>query len=180
MNMGDVFAIFGTLLAVGIALPGMLLAWTLLFPSLIERAHLRLERMPWRCFWLGSAWLLMSGLSIAFLLNLPAGAAKLLGWTGIVLLLTLASMGAAGMAALMGERLGSASPAAISGSRLLRGALALELAAAFPIVGWFVVIPLVAICGLGAAGLALLRGAPRTRPALSAETQPANSALPNA
>src|ERR1700752_2442753 len=101
MNMGDVFAIFGTLLAVGIALPGMLLAWALLFPSTVERARLRLRHTPWRCFGLGGAGLLLGALPIAVLLNLPAGAAKLLGWASIVLLLTLTSIGAAGLAALM-------------------------------------------------------------------------------
>ncbi len=58
----------------------------------------------------------------------------------------------------------------------LVGAIALELAAVFPLVGWFVVIPLSLLASLGAAGYALLRpsveivaepqvGTPRTQEA---------------
>jgi len=36
MNMGDVFAVFGGMLALGIALPGLLLAWSLLFPAAVR------------------------------------------------------------------------------------------------------------------------------------------------
>ncbi len=41
--MADVYAIFGTLLALGIAFPGMLTAWWLLFPRTVEGAQQRLS-----------------------------------------------------------------------------------------------------------------------------------------
>ncbi|NJN93776.1 MAG: hypothetical protein HC875_06645 [Anaerolineales bacterium] len=50
MIMADVFAVFGTLLSLGIALPGLLLAWRLLLPNHVARARQRLERTPWQCF----------------------------------------------------------------------------------------------------------------------------------
>jgi hypothetical protein len=157
MNMGDVFAVFGGMLALGIALPGLLLAWSLLFPTTVERARLRLERTPWRCFWLGLITLLVIGLPLAILFNVPAGPVQLVGWVGSFVLLALASVGAAGLAALMGERLRRVGLAASAPGALLRGALALELAAIFPLIGWFIVIPLATICSLGAMAFALLR-----------------------
>ena len=166
MNMGDVFAVFGGMLALGIALPGLLLAWALLFPTMVERARLRLERAPWRCFWLGLAALLLIGLPLAILFRVPAGPVQLLGWVGSFALLALASVGAAGLAALMGERLRGVGLAASAPGALLRGAVALELAAVFPLIGWFIVIPLATICSLGAAVLALLRRGSRANVAV--------------
>jgi hypothetical protein len=183
MYMGDVFAIFGGMLAVGIALPGLLLAWSLIFPATVERARMRLEGTPWRCFWLGLAVVLVGGLPLAALLNVPAGPVQFVGWVGLFVLLACASLGAAGLAALMGERLrnpdvwrGGAGLTASAPGALLRGAVALELAAVFPLVGWFVVIPIATICALGAALLALLRRGPRPAP----DVQPAIGQQPSA
>ena len=39
MIMADVFAVFGTMLALGIALPGLLVAWRLLVPGVVIRAQ---------------------------------------------------------------------------------------------------------------------------------------------
>jgi hypothetical protein len=176
MYMGDVFAIFGGMLAVGIALPGLLLAWSLLFPATVERSRGRLEAAPWRCFWIGLAGLLASGLPLLILFNIPAGPVQFVGWVGLFVLLALASVGASGLAALMGERLRSVGLNVSAPGALLRGAIALELAAVFPLVGWFVVIPIATICALGAALLVLLRRRPRGAP----DVQPAIGSQPSA
>jgi hypothetical protein len=175
MYMGDVFAIFGGLLAIGIALPGLLLAWSLILPATVERARGRLEGAPWRCFWIGLAGLLAGGLPVAALFNIPAGPVQLVGWIGLFVMLALSSIGAAGLAALMGQRLRNVGLEASAPGALLRGAIALELAAAFPLVGWFVVIPIATICVFGAALLALLRRGPRN----ALEPQPAISQQPS-
>jgi hypothetical protein len=176
MYMGDVFAIFGGLLAIGIALPGLLLAWSLILPATVERARGRLEGAPWRCFWIGLAGLLVSGLPLVVLFNVPAGPLQLIGWIGLFALLALASIGAAGLAALMGQRLRSVGLHASAPGALLRGAIALELAAVFPLIGWFVVIPIATICVLGAALLAMIRRGPRA----AADLQPTIGQQPSA
>lgn len=151
MTMADVMALFGTLLALGIAFPGMLLAWHLLFPATIARAQERLEATPWRCLFFGGATALPLALLLLILLNLPPAPLKLLGLFLTLSTLLLASLGAAGLAAKMGRPFGSGA------SALLRGALALELAAIFPFLGWFLVIPLALLASWGAALFALLR-----------------------
>jgi hypothetical protein len=56
----------------------------------------------------------------------------------------------------------------------VRGAVALELAAVFPLAGWFVVLPLAIVTSLGATVFALLHWMPRVSP-LSREHDSARS-----
>lgn len=164
MNLGVVLAIFGTLLALGVAVPGLLLAWALLLPAAVARARSAAELRPGRCLLAGLA-LALSGAAIILPLLAAAGPLQALGWLALALLLAAASLGAAGLAALMGERLRGR--ASLSAADMVRGAVALELAAVVPVVGWFVVLPVVALIGLGAAGVALWR--PIVRPHRPAE-----------
>jgi hypothetical protein len=159
MNMADVAAVFGTLLALGIAFPGLLVAWWLLFPVAVGRAKQRFTRTPGRCFGLGLGVAVFVTVPITTLFLIP-GPGQLLSFSVILLALGIAAIGAAGIAAAMGERLtqrtGSLSPVAA----FVRGAIALELAAAFPFLGWFVVIPIALITALGATTFALLKWVP--------------------
>jgi len=157
MSLGDVFAFFGGLLSLGLALPGLLVGWTLVCPAAVERARERLDRTPWRCFWLGVAGLVGAGLPILIALNVKAGPVQFLGWLGLITLLTVTSLGAAGLAALMGARLRAGGLAASPAGATLRAAGVLELALVFPVIGWFMLLPLTIICSLGAATFALPR-----------------------
>src|SRR5688500_4595018 len=154
--MADIAAVFGILISLGIAFPGMLAAFWLLFPATVERARLRLERTPWRCFWLGGVIMALTVIPVVILLALPLGPAKFLGWTIIVLVVSLSSIGFAGLAATMGERLASRSANSSAAAAFVRGAVALELAMIFPAFGWFVILPLAVVVALGATGFALL------------------------
>jgi hypothetical protein len=168
MNLGDVFAVLALLIGLGIALPGLLLAWSLLLPGTVARAQTRLRITPGRCMALGAIWLVTGLAPAAALMGTRAGPAQFLGWLIIAALLTLASLGAAGMAALMGERLRGGGAAASVHGGLVRGAITLELAGVFPIIGWFIAIPLITITSLGAGLFALLRWAPHMAPAPAA------------
>jgi hypothetical protein len=169
--MADISAIFGTLLIFGIAFPGLLTAWWLLFPATVERAQTRLDQTPWQCFWFGGILTAVVVIPAVILLVLPFGPAQFLGWTLIVLTLAVSSLGSAGIAAKMGQRLAqqsTASPAAA----FVRGAIALELAVFFPLLGWLLVFPLTIVTALGATGFALLRWAPKTTTTKVIESSP--------
>jgi hypothetical protein len=167
--MADISAVFGILLALGILFPGLLTAWRLLFPATVERARLRLEYTPWRCFWLGGVLMALVVLPTVILLALPLGPAKLAGWVIILSTLGVASLGGAGLAAKMGGQAQRASPTQTPLGAFVRAAVALELAAAFPFIGWFAVIPLLAVTSLGATVFAVLRSVPdQTRAGLMA------------
>ncbi len=172
--MADISAIFGSLLIFGIAFPGLLTAWWLLFPATVERAQTRLEQTPWQCFWFGGIITAAVVIPTVILLVLPFGPAKFLGWTLMMVTLAVSSLGSAGIAAKMGKRLvetSHASPAAA----FVRGAIALELAVFFPLLGWLLVFPLTIVTALGATGFAVLRWAPKTAPAKVAESSPAQA-----
>jgi hypothetical protein len=162
--MADITAIFFILLVIGAAYPALLAAWWLLFPSTVERARLRLERTPWQSFWLGGVVLAVSVIPIVILFALPAGAAKLFGWILIALLLASSGLGAAGLAARLGERLGRASSLSAAGA-FVRGAVVLELAAFFPVIGWLIFLPLSTVACLGASAFAVLHWLPKPAPA---------------
>ena len=159
--MSDILAIFGILLFLGLSYPGLLLTWRLLFPNLVSRAQTRLERSPWKCFWMGTLIALFVLLPAFFLISRPAGVAKLLGWLAAALLMAFSSLGAAGQAARLGSRLaGKSSQEEPSARFFLGGALALEMASAFPLIGWLLVFPLSTLTSLGAAVFALLHWMP--------------------
>lgn len=166
--MADVYAVFGTLLALGISFPGLLLAWSLLFPGSVASAGERFRLTPGRTFLLGLAAVFVAALPIVLLMALPFGPAKLLGSILLMACLAGAGIGAAGIAGSMGDRLEQRAGWPSGGLRgFLGGAVALELAAVFPFLGWFLVIPVTIIFSLGAALFGLLRWTPRT----SQETQ---------
>lgn len=162
MRMADVAAVFGTMLAVGLALPGLLLTWRLLLPGVSGRAEERLSRTPWLCLGLGLAALSAALIPLVILFNLPAGL-QAAGFAGTFLLLAITSLGAAGLAGLMGERLRQLGLSASGVGATVWGAVALELAVAFPLVGWFILLPLAFSLSLGAALFALLGWLPRPR-----------------
>lgn len=168
--MSDVIAVFSTLLMTGLAFPGMLTMWSLLFPNLVERARKRVERTPWATFWLGAAGTILLVIPIMILLALPFAPAKFFGWVGIFIALTFASFGASGIAAQMGTRLTRrVKPDMSEITTFIWGAVAFELAAVFPVLGWFIIIPLGVITSLGAAIFALFNWMPKPQMRQAAE-----------
>jgi hypothetical protein len=99
---------------------------------------------------------------ILILLNMAFGPAKFLGWAFLALLLLFSSLGAAGLAGRMGRELIRRSGDTLSPTAgFVRGAVVLELASVFPVLGWFLVIPLSTLAALGASAYALLHRLPK-------------------
>lgn len=158
--MADISAIFFILLILGVAFPAMLTAWWLLFPSLVVRSQMRVERTLTRTFWMGLVIVIALAIPIVILLALPIGPAKFIGWILLAASLALSSIGSAGIAAHFADRLAQLSSLSPSGA-FVRGAIVLELAAFFPIVGWLFLWPLLLIIAFGATAFALLNWMPR-------------------
>ncbi len=171
--MADVYAVFGTLLALGIAFPGLLTGSWLLFPGAVGRARARIGATPLRSFFFGVAAVILTAIVVVLLNAMPLGITKLAGTSIILAAFGVATLGAAAIAAEMGDRLREQGPASISpAGAFVRGAVALELAAVFPIVGWFLVIPGVLLASYGAGVFAILRWLPRPRLAPHPEAVP--------
>lgn len=161
--MADISAIFFILLIIGIAFPSMLAAWWLLFPNLIARAQTRIAQSLAASFWLGLFIIVALIIPIVILFSLPFGPAKFLAWILLGLSLTISSIGSAGIAAHLGERMKQSGNNYSPLNAFLRGGVILELAAFFPLIGWlFVWIPLL-ITSFGATGFALLNWMPRVK-----------------
>ena len=153
--MADISAIFFILLIIGIAFPAMLTAWWLLFPTVVSRAQSRVDKTPWGTFGMGLVILIAVTIPIVILLALPFGPAKFAGWILLAAALAVSSIGSAGIAAHLGARLTRQSNfSALSG--FVRGSVLLELAAFFPVLGWFFIWPLTIIMAFGATVFAFL------------------------
>jgi len=160
--MADISAIFFLLLIIGIAFPAMLTTYWLLFPNLITRAQARIEKSLLSSFWLGLLMVITLAVPILILLALPIGPAKFLGWILLGASLALSSIGSAGIAAHLAARFAAHSTLSPLGGFIL-GAVILELAAFFPVIGWiFVWIPLL-ITAFGATAFAALKWMPREK-----------------
>ena len=153
----------------------MLLTWQLLLPKFVDRAEQRLDLTPWKCLFVGTGLVLVSLLPLIILFNLPGFQA--LGFVGVCSLLAVTSLGAAGLASLMGQRLHGQGLNVSPVGATIRGAVAMELAAAFPLVGWFVFIPLTFLITLGAAVFALLGWEPRPTPRAARQSVPIDNVL---
>jgi hypothetical protein len=165
--MADIQAIFGTLIAFGITYPGLLTAWWLLFPDRVERARQRASKTPGKSFGLGAAAAVLAAIPAGIFFALPSQFAQVLAWIWIILVLGAASLGAAGIAAEIGTRLNERNEVDFTAlGAFLRGAVIWELASAFPVIGWLLVIPIGTLISLGAAVFALLRWTPKTKTAV--------------
>ncbi|RMG97964.1 MAG: hypothetical protein D6706_07840 [Chloroflexi bacterium] len=159
--MADVYTVVYTLVGILLSLPALLVALNLLLPNLTGRVHIRLSQTPGRSFFLGIPITAAFLLWIAITLNVNNGVVKGMGFIGALVGMGLGTLGAAGMSRLLGERLQRISGPTSELSGLVRGALVYEFACLFPIVGWFLFVPLVGIMVMGAAVFALLGWLPR-------------------
>lgn len=161
--MADISALFFLLLIIAIAFPCMLAVWWLLFPSLIARAQTRVEQSLGGSFWLGLTIVVALTIPIIVLMALPFGPAKFLGWVLLAASLALSSIGSTGIAAHLGARLIHAGNQFTPLNAFVRGAVILELATFFPVLGWLFIWPLALITAFGATGFALLNWMPRVK-----------------
>lgn len=156
--MADMYAIFGSLILVGISYPALLTAWWLLFPEKVEIARIRISEKPKKSFGLGLLYGIISAIPTAILFTLPSQFTQVLGWIWLVLVLGAASLGAAGIAAEIGLRLNWKNDGNYqSQGAFIRGAGILELASVFPIIGWLLFIPVGTLVSLGGAVPAIIK-----------------------
>jgi hypothetical protein len=167
--MADISAIFFILVMLGIAFPAMLTIWWLLFPSIVARAQTRVEKTLPGTFWLGLVIVIALTIPVLILLALPFGPAKFIGWILLAASLALSSIGSAGLAAHLANRLAQQSRLSGLGA-FVRGALVLELAAFFPVIGWLFLWPLFLITAFGATGFAILNWMPQDKTQISSTT----------
>jgi hypothetical protein len=148
--VANVIAVFGILVLCALCYPAWLaLIWHTLPGA--ARAARCLQHKPARCIAAGGITLGALALPLLMLFSAGSGVAQALGWLCIFVTLACSSVGAAGLAAELGQR---ARPDAAR-VRVLTGAALLEGAALLPIFGWVLVLPVTLMASLGATLLAL-------------------------
>lgn len=162
--MADMIAIFGLLFITALAFPALLTAVWLALPGAVSRAHQRIERTPKRCLLMGIFTLGVIGLPVLILLSSAVAPLQAMGFLVLLSVLGVSTIGAAGIGMRFSDRLQERSRREMSAlGKFLSGVVALELAAAFPIIGWATVLPIALLVSLGATTFALLRWRPRER-----------------
>ena len=167
MLMADTLAIFLVVLGFLLALPGLWLLCSGLWPTAVGRTTADCN----------------SGLLFPFLVGIPISvvaffatvfASKELGpasgFVSIAIVcfyVLFASVGIAGLTTSIGNRLTSPAEIERPWKATIRGSVVLELAFLLPLLGWFVLLPSALIVGSGAAFRSILKGLRRSKPAKS-------------
>ncbi|HLV81526.1 MAG TPA: hypothetical protein VKT32_14665 [Chthonomonadaceae bacterium] len=133
---------------------GLMMAVALLMPFHTQKAERALEIAPRRCFLGGLPMLFVFFIAI-LLLRAPNPGAKLLGFLVALGIGAALVVGAAGLARLMGKRIGEMSGAKTSFGMLVWGSLVFSGALFFPLLGWWLFTPVSALFALGAGMTAL-------------------------
>lgn len=164
MILADVFKYVFLVLGVLVVIVSYWLATTALFPAAVERARVAYGARPMRLIATGAlATIPLVLLGLVLLNAAPNAALKLAGAVSVALPLVLGLAGSAGLSERVGRGLVHAEDARTPWRRSLRGGSVLALTFLLPIVGWFVVLPMVLMSGCGAVLLAM-RHRPESSP----------------
>ncbi len=150
MIMADVFKILFLILGMLICTVSYWLMFSALFASAVGRTQQVLAARPFRVLLMGALVgipLVLLGLAMA---ANGAGPLKLLGVTLLILLTTAALFGSTGLVRMVGIGLGNPQISRSNGGVVLRGGSVVAIACVFPLVGWFLLLPIVLILGFGA------------------------------
>lgn len=153
--LGDVLAVVASLVGICLTAWTTLLALSLLFPSRAERAADGIRIAPGRTFGWGVVLTAILGFAGLVLLGNPAPVAKLVGWLIMLTLLSLAALGASGLSLVLGGRVRDNEPHLSTYAALMRGAALVVVPGLLPVLGWFLVAPVVLLLGVGAGTRAL-------------------------
>jgi hypothetical protein len=175
MTMADVLAVVVALIVIGVGFPALLVLVSLSFPRAVDRAQIHASARPVRAFAQGTLALVCLVTAASLLASVLAGLGKLLGALLLLGGLSVATVGAAGLARHLAAAYGRQTSSRLPLPDVLVGAALLELAAIVPLVGWFVVLPVTFLIVLGSGCAVLLR-----RPVRVAVEQPALAYQPQA
>ncbi len=148
-------ALFIILLLVGLCLIACIAVLAALLPQVSQRSKAALLRSPWRAFFIGLANYIFLGAISLLLVSVEVELLGLLGLLIFMFLGVISLLGLPGLVLLTGERLAKLREREMSPwQQLIWGTIALELTGLLPILGWFVLTPILLLLSFGAAVLA--------------------------
>lgn len=154
--MGEIAGLILILLVSAITTVALLVLLPFLIPGRVERTRQIIQTMPGRSFAIGLVNTLFF-LVIAAIFTQGGDGGWLIALLIILALLTGAAIGLAGLVLLLRERIYPETAKAAGLSTMMKTAVLLTLAGLLPLLGWFVLTPILLLVGLGAAIMALVR-----------------------
>ncbi len=157
MTIGDVLAAVGGLVALCVCTWALYLTIALLFQQRANQAADAAASGPWKSGFAGFGIALIGIPFSAIVWALPGG--RLFAMLAILTMLTFSVIGGAGISLLAARRIRALDPSINPFSALSRGAALVVLPSLLPVLGWFLVGPLLFFVGLGAGVRALIASA---------------------
>ena len=157
MIMADVFQILFIILGLLVTIVCYWLFFEAFTPRMVSRARSEYERHPVKLLFRGLLWgapTLIAGIALVSAQPPPA---KIAGFAILLSLLLLGLLGSAGLSRHIGQRLASPIDTEQPWRRVLRGGTVLSITFVLPFLGWFMILPLTLVSGIGAAVTALRR-----------------------
>lgn len=156
MTMADVLTVVFLFVGLFLALPAYWLTARSLWPRMHEGAARAFREIPIRAAFAGLGVATVAAIVAAVLVNITPA----LGLLFIGGAVGFALAGTGGLATRIGEGLRAPADFGRDWRLTLKGGVAMELAFLVPILGWFLILPIVLVSGAGAATIALMRRAP--------------------
>jgi len=162
VTIGDSFAIVAILGGICLSAWALMMAVALVFSNKARHAQTRLTNRPWASFFLGfGIWATVGLIGMGMIAN-PFPIAKLMGWTDVMALLSIAAVGASGLAVHAAERLRTLAPEMTPYTAMAKSAAVIVVSGLVPILGWFLIVPFVVFASTGAGIMALTLREPQT------------------
>ncbi len=148
-TIGDSFSIIALLLGIGFTTWAIMILSSLLFQERSRQAKNLYETRPFIGFILGLVFLLTEGTISIIIVNLPNPVMKFIGFIGLAIPVAISAVGSSGLCKLVSERIRSLDANISEFAALNRAALLIAVAWFFPLLGWFILAPLLFIVSLG-------------------------------
>jgi hypothetical protein len=154
-TIGSALTIIAILFGMAFSSWALLIGCALIFRKKARISYSLLQYAPGRSFFLGAVMLFIFGLISLVFLSAPLPAAKLLGYSGLLLVFSLAALGGSGLVLLVADRLLQYDTKLRPYVAMSRAALLIVSAGLVPLLGLFVIFPAVLAIGIGAAAQAI-------------------------
>jgi hypothetical protein len=158
VTIGDVFSVIGTLVGICVTAWAVIMGSALLFQSSASRARDAYRSGPWKGIGVGLLATAFFGVTGLVLSGIPHPLVKLAGISFLLVVMALAALGASGISLLIAERIAALDPNVSRYGAMQRATSIMVVAGVFPILGWFLVGPLLIIASVGYGIQALVAG----------------------
>lgn len=166
MLIGDVLAITAGLAAICASAWALMVGVAVMFSHRTRHACRVVERNGWSTLAIGLPIALVGGFLSVALVGAPNPLAKLIGTAIYLALLSIAVVGAGGLATFVGRKIEPLDPSVSPFKALSRGAAILVLGCLLPLFGWFLFAPALLVMSIGA-GVRALVAKPAAPPVMS-------------